>query len=314
MTSPSQNLSVPASLTLENSDIFAVIQTFIEQEKLPGSYLDTAAQWFLPLLGEIRLQLAQQEGSVVVGISGCQGSGKSTLAALLVALSEGVLELNAISLSIDDFYLTHAERQALARDVHPLFATRGVPGTHDVALAINTIRSLASGAEVAVPRFDKSADDRAPEAEWSSVQGPIDVIILEGWCVGIGPQHDTALVEPVNPLEKEEDQQGVWRRHVNEVLREHYLSLYDMMDFLVMLRAPDFDKVFEWRQKQEDKLAQRLAGEGQSLQDTRVMTPEQVRRFIQHYERLTRHGLETLPQQADVVFQLDDQQKIISRR
>jgi pantothenate kinase-related protein Tda10 len=69
---------------------------------------------------------------LVVGLTGPQGSGKSTLAARLPDLLAAA-GLNAGVLALDDLYLTKAERQRLAADVHPLFATRGVPGTHDVA-------------------------------------------------------------------------------------------------------------------------------------------------------------------------------------
>ncbi len=46
------------------------------------------------------------------------GSGKSTLAAALAALL-GARGLTVAALSLDDFYLTHAERQSLARTMHP---------------------------------------------------------------------------------------------------------------------------------------------------------------------------------------------------
>jgi D-glycerate 3-kinase len=42
--------------------------------------------------------------------------------------------------------------------VHPLLATRGVPGTHDIDLAINTINAVCSGLPTPITRFDKSTD------------------------------------------------------------------------------------------------------------------------------------------------------------
>src|SRR5690606_36221009 len=102
----------------------AVIETFIEQERLPSGYLDTVERWFLPLAEQLLQKAASARGTLVVGISGSQGSGKSTLASLLVLLLRELMGLRAVNLSIDDFYLTRARRQELARDVHPLFATR----------------------------------------------------------------------------------------------------------------------------------------------------------------------------------------------
>lgn len=282
------------------------LQDFIDREALPPSYRDTVEQWFLPLAEIVLGKVAQSRRTLIVGISGCQGSGKSTLAELLVLLLKQMMGLRCINLSIDDFYHTHAHRQELARTVHPLLATRGVPGTHDVALAIATLKALSSEGEVAIPRFNKGIDDRAPQESWPHLLAPVDVVVLEGWCLSVGPQSEEELVAPINELEANEDAEGRWRRYVNTQLLGPYKEFYDMVDFLVFLKAPDFAKVYEWRQRQEDKLAARVRGEDAK----RVMNPAQLKRFIQHYERLTRHGLNTLPERADVVFDLTDQQTI----
>jgi len=292
-------------------DLVSLVKTFIEQEQLPDSYLETVQQWFEPMVEELLVRISAHEGTYVIGISGCQGSGKSTLAALLVNMLNGMLGLRCINLSIDDFYLTHLERQDLAREVHTLLATRGVPGTHDVTLAMNTIRKLSESGQVAVPRFNKAIDDRYPEQDWPRLSGPVDVIVLEGWCLSIGPQNEAELEEGINALEQNEDADGAWRRYVNAAIGNDYLDFYGMVDYLVMLKAPDFDKVYEWRQNQEDKLA--AAQSDTAGANNRIMSPEELQRFIQHYERVTRHGLQTLPEKADVVFQLTERQTIETR-
>lgn len=292
-------------------DLVSLVKTFIEQEQLPDSYLETVQQWFEPMVEELLVRISAHEGTYVIGISGCQGSGKSTLAALLVNMLNGMLGLRCINLSIDDFYLTHLERQDLAREVHTLLATRGVPGTHDVTLAMNTIRQLSESGQVAVPRFNKAIDDRYPEQDWPRLSGPVDVIVLEGWCLSIGPQNEAELEEGINALEQNEDADGAWRRYVNAAIGNDYLDFYGMVDYLVMLKAPDFDKVYEWRQNQEDKLA--AAQSDTAGANNRIMSPEELQRFIQHYERVTRHGLQTLPEKADVVFQLTERQTIETR-
>jgi len=134
----------------------------------------------------------------------------------------------------------------------------------------------------------------------------VDVIVLEGWCLSVPAQHEAALAQPINTLEAQEDPEGHWRSHVNSQIETVYSRLYSMVDYLIMLKAPDFAKVFEWRQNQEDKLAARQG----SAAGNRIMTPEQLHRFIQHYERITRHGLATLPEKADVVFELTGEQTI----
>ena len=97
---------------------------------------------------------------LLVGLSGCQGSGKSTLVKAIAHVLEDVHHVTAVVLSLDDFYLTKAERESLARHVHPLFATRGVPGTHDVDLLRQTLSALRTGVPASLPVFDKAVDDR----------------------------------------------------------------------------------------------------------------------------------------------------------
>ncbi len=154
----------------------------------------------------------------VLGICGGQGAGKSSLAAGVVAAAERTGQC-AVSLSLDDFYLTRAQRTDLARQVHPLLVTRGVPGTHDVALCIRTIEALLVPGNHQIPRFDKGQDDRQSRDKWDAVAGPFDLVVLEGWCVGAPPQPLGALSAPCNELESSTDPQGVWRGYVNDCLR-----------------------------------------------------------------------------------------------
>ncbi|MGA0806873.1 MAG: hypothetical protein ACO3PV_10230 [Pseudohongiellaceae bacterium] len=290
------------------SNLDVALADFIAREKLPADYAQTVETWFLPLAEDVLRLVSRSTQAPIVGVSGCQGSGKSTLAALLVLLVREMMGLRAVNLSIDDFYHTHATRQQLAREVHPLFATRGVPGTHDVPLALDTLQALRRGGQVPIPRFDKSIDDRYPREAWPVVAAPVDLIVLEGWCLSVPAQPDELLQEPINALERDEDCVGAWRRHVNQTIRSDYAQFYGMVDYLVMLKAPDFAKVAEWRGRQEQKLAAQVGSAGH-----RVMNEQQLARFIQHYERITRHGLAVLPQQADVVYQLTDQQTIAGR-
>ncbi|MGA8203697.1 MAG: hypothetical protein WB812_04205, partial [Woeseiaceae bacterium] len=135
--------------------------------------------------------------------------------------------------------------------------------------------------------------------QWPRVEVPVDVVLFEGWCVGARPQDAAALAEPVNALEAGEDAGAVWRRAVNEHLGSDYASLFDRLDMLVMLRIPSFDKVREWRGLQEQKLRERSRS-ADGLSDAGL------RRFIRHYERLTRHMLATMPAYADVVIDIDE--------
>ncbi|MDX1516711.1 MAG: kinase [Woeseiaceae bacterium] len=279
------------------------LDAFVARHALPPAFRDTAAAHYLPLVD--RIVGDRQAGKpLLLGINGAQGTGKSTLADFVADVAGKLHGWQSAVLSIDDFYLTRAERKALARDVHPLFATRGVPGTHDVAMlqrSLDELLELADGRRAALPRFDKSIDDRAPADTWPTVTGPLDLVILEGWCVGSEAQPPSELSTPINELERDEDPDATWRTHANEQLAYAYAPVFERFGFLVFLAAPSFDAIYRWRLEQERKLAQR-AGDAASG----IMNADQIRRFISHYERITRHNLDVLPAQADAVLTFDE--------
>ncbi len=232
------------------------------------------------------------KGLLVAGLCGAQGSGKSTLARAL-AERAGAEGIAAAVLSLDDLYHTRAEREELGRKVHPLLRTRGVPGTHDVALGLATLAALELGEPVPLPRFDKGRDDRAPASALDAAPANTRLLILEGWCVGAQPQSEAALADPVNALERDEDPQGLWRRHANRALAGDYARLFARLDLLILLAAPGFEVVAAWRGQQEQDLRRNYA--------PAAMNAAAIARFIQHYERLTRHILSEMPARADLV-------------
>jgi D-glycerate 3-kinase len=275
------------------------------EHQIPAGLADELAGIYLPLAAWVHQQTHRRDGAtLVLGVNGAQGSGKSTLCDFLKLALEQAHGLRVAGFSIDDLYKTRADRERLAREVHPLFITRGVPGTHDVGLGLAPLQALRSAAPettTALPSFDKARDDRRPVADWPRFQGRPDVIVFEGWCVGTAPQADAALAGPVNELERSEDADGAWRRHVNEWLKGGYAELFGELDLLVMLKVPGMESVFEWRSLQERKLAEKTAPSA----GRRLMDAAGIRRFVMHYERLTRHNLSEMPGRADVVLDLD---------
>ena len=240
-------------------------------------------------------------GPLIVGICGAQGIGKSSVAALIVARL-AARRLRTASLSLDDLYLTREARAALAVSVHPLLRTRGVPGTHDVALGLATLDALARPGTVALPRVDKANDTRADPAAWPRVEAPVDIVLLEGWCVGARPQAAAALAGPVNALERDEDGDGRWRRHVDAALTGAYRDLFDRIDRLALLAAPGFDVVAGWRREQE----RAIGGTGAHAMDDAA-----IERFVAHYQRLTEHILAEMPARAELVIRLDAARRLI---
>jgi len=236
-------------------------------------------------------------------ISGLQGSGKSTLAAQL-AVAARARGLRVAVLSIDDFYLGRRERLRLGRRVHPLLATRGPPGTHDVALACDVLDRLRHGAGVRLPRFDKLADTRLPPSRWPLARGA-DLIVFEGWFLAAPAQDEEQLAAPVNALEREEDADGVWRGYCNRALAADYPRLWSRLDRLLFLQPPGFEVVAGWRWQQEQALQARHPRR-------RAMTQAQVRRFVGLFERVSRQALARLPDIADRTVVLDAQRRPVS--
>ncbi len=264
--------------------------------------------WLKPRLGH---------GPLIIGLAGAQGSGKSTLAAQLAqrlpfctgALPNGAGALpyaggSVVAVSLDDFYLTRARRQALAARVHPLFATRGPPGTHDLSLLLDVLLRVRSGRPVSLPVFDKLADDRLPPQHWRRFDR-VDVLILEGWCIGARPQPAALLAEPVNALEAAEDPNALWRTHINQALAGRYARAWAMLDALAFLAAPDWETVPRWRAGQEAGLTRATGRKG--------MSPTAITRFCAHYERLTRWQLADTPRHAGLTLRLDGLRRVIGQ-
>ena len=271
------------------------IAELIRSERLPEDYREVVDRFWQPLAEEIARR-AVAKHPLVVGINGGQGSGKTTLCKFLELLLAGG-GLRAATLSLDDLYLSHAERARAVADHHPLFATRGVPGTHDVERGMAILDRLLAGQSADLPIFDKARDE--PLSETRHVKGPVDVVLFEGWCVGAAPQDAAALSQPVNALERDEDPDGTWRREVNRRLATDYAELFGRIDLLVVLKVADFAAVRANRRLQERKL-----GAGSAVMDDAALD-----RFLAHYQRLTQHMFAEMPTRTDILVEIDRDQR-----
>ncbi|MCW8108137.1 kinase [Alteromonas ponticola] len=281
------------------------LHRFLLHHQLPDGYREVAQKWFVPLAESIVLQLNGAARPFFIGINGCQGSGKSTLTDFLSEYFAATYSLHVASMSLDDFYLRQNERVTLANTIHPLLKTRGVPGTHDIALMNEVFTQLSINGELALPRFNKATDNPAAKEAWPVINTPPDIVIVEGWCWGVPPQTEQDLEKPINALEETEDRDGIWRRFVNAQLTQYYQPLFEKVDYYIMLKGPSFEHVYKWRCEQEHKLAAKT-----STKNTAIMTDKQIARFVQHYQRLTEHSFEALPPLCNLVFELDADRKI----
>ncbi|MFK7897015.1 MAG: zeta toxin family protein [Myxococcota bacterium] len=236
----------------------------------------------------------------MLAIGGGQGAGKTTLSEL-IAEAMGFMGKRVCLLSLDDFYSTRVERVELARSVHPLFETRGPPGTHDVALLNTVLDQICAGrtndAEVVLPVFDKSLDDRSGERVFA---GSADWVVLEGWCVGARALNPSLLARPLNTLEEELDPLGVWRRAGAQYLEESYVPLWSRFERTLFLRVPDLSAVRRWRLDQE-----------RARPEKRRMGEAQVAEFVQYYERITRSMWEQEPLEGQLTAWLGEGHEVL---
>ncbi|WP_197744913.1 kinase [Candidatus Nitrosacidococcus tergens] len=305
------NIQEKSRLLRLNSTILA------KHDQLQIPPLETLWQVYLP----IAIWIIEQQGELgkkplVLGLSGAQGSGKSTLSRLLEFILTTYFHQKVATLSLDDFYFSHAKRQQLAQRVHPLFVTRGVPGTHDTMLAIKILQSLKSANADSItqfPKFDKKLDDRLPDTEGIIFQGQPDIIIFEGWCVGTLPMLEQQLTKPINQLESEEDKDGVWRHYINQALYYDYAQLFSLLDKLVFIKISSFQTVYKQRLEQEQNLIRLNQQEylGNHTSEIRIMDKVAIKRFIAHFQRITEHMLIEVPSYADMVLEISDQREFL---
>ncbi|MGV0036475.1 MAG: hypothetical protein ACNYPE_16545 [Candidatus Azotimanducaceae bacterium WSBS_2022_MAG_OTU7] len=245
-----------------------------------------------------RLASESSNNTFVVSLAGAQGTGKSTMTRMLAAVLRDFFNTSTTTLSLDDFYLPQKKRQQLAADIHPLLSVRGVPGTHDLSLLERALADLRQGRSVEVPVFDKGEDDRSPRRR--KVE-PALVLLCEGWCWGAVPEPEERLMSPVSDFERTRDQDGLWRRYVNQ-----QLFLYQPVfraDAQIFFKAPSIEAIVRWRFQQEQALASKAGG-------SKIMTEMEIRQFVTYYERITGWMLEEMAARASVVVSLDESHSI----
>ena len=257
-------------------------------------------KFYLPLSEWIYSIYSKDFKTKIIGLSGGQGAGKSTITGILKLILKKKYGLNICVFSIDDFYKTKNERLRMSKKKHPLFITRGVPGTHDIALLNQTIRKLKQKKfrTVLIPKFDKSKDDRFKKNKWQKIKIKPDIIIFEGWCVGTTHQNNNELKRPLNLIEKKYDENLKWRKTVNNLIKKRYKNIFNKIDKLVFLKVPHFNYIIKWRWLQEQKMKL-------TTKSKKTMSKTQVKEFIMFYERLTKHMIKNYSKISDLTIFLD---------
>ncbi|XP_045804048.1 D-glycerate 3-kinase, chloroplastic [Trifolium pratense] len=209
---------------------------------------------------------------LVIGFSAPQGCGKTTLVFALDFLFQMIGRKSA-TISIDDFYLT-AEGQSKLREANPgnaLLEFRGNAGSHDLPFSVETLTSLTKmsreGIKMKLPRYDKSAfggrGDRADPSTWPEIEGPLTVVLFEGWMLGFKPVPDE-LVKAVDPQ----------LEIINKNLEAYYEAWDKYIKSWIVIKIQDPSCVFQWRLQAE--IAMREAGNP-------GMSDDEVRDFVSRY-------------------------------
>ena len=267
--------------------------------------LNQLNSFYLPLSSWINRKRKEKNGTLLISLSGGQGSGKSTIAQILKLILNKNYKLKVTCFSLDDFYKTPEERKKMSINIHPLFVTRGVPGTHDHKMLLNIIKKLKSlnFRPLQIPKFDKSTDNRMKKFLWQKVKCKPDIIIFEGWCIGAKPQSTKVLKKPMNYLEKKLDIKLTWRKKVNNELKTNYKKIFKLVDSKIFLKVPSFKYVLKWRKLQEKKLRFKFK--------RKTMNNREVERFTMYYERLTKQMIKD-SSNFDAIIKIDKKHRIKS--
>tara|TARA_Y100000590_G_scaffold183021_1_gene208524 strand:- start:1994 stop:2914 length:921 start_codon:yes stop_codon:yes gene_type:complete len=283
---------------------------FLKKEKIfdksISKKISNLKNFYIPMSFWIENKYKKKGRTIFLGFSGGQGSGKTTISEILKIILKKFFKREIYVASIDDFYKTFKDRRKMAKAVHPLFKTRGVPGTHDVQLIKSFFNSLRKRKfkKFKSPKFDKSIDDRLKKKHWLNIKKKPEIVILEGWCVGAKAQSNSLLKKPINIIEKNEDNDLVWRKYFNQELKKNYKKIFDMIDYILFIKIPNFNFVFKWRLLQEKKLKRK------SNLKKKIMSYKEIKRFIMFYQRITLQMIKDLSKSASVVMLLNNKHEI----
>jgi D-glycerate 3-kinase len=189
---------------------------------------------------------------LIQGILGIQGTGKTTLTKIITIILNRI-GYQTISLSLDDFYLTYQQRQQL-KEIEPSLIWRGPPGTHDLDLGMKILKQLhqrKKDQEILIPNFDKSAyQGQGDRTGFIPISAP-DIILFEGWFVGVRPINPKMFKDPPAPIITPEDKEFALK--MNKKLKE-YLPLWQHLDSLIVLIPEDYRYSKQWRKEAENKM------------------------------------------------------------
>ncbi|MBU7583206.1 MAG: glycerate kinase [Nostoc sp. TH1S01] len=273
-------------ITSANADVMIQARSHLLKSVLPDfrqfcqSSLHVNYETMLAVLWDLWLPLGMKLAAhrrslnrpLIQGILGVQGTGKTTMCQVLSLILQQ-LGYRTLSWSLDDLYKTYSDRLALLQQ-DPRLIWRGPPGTHDIDLGLNVLDQIRQGeTSVTVTRFDKSLHAGAGDRTTPEIVTNIDIVLFEGWFVGVQPIDSKVFDIPPPPIITDADK--AFARDMNEQL-SNYLPLWERLDSLILLYPTDYRSSLEWRKQAE----QQMVATGKS-----GMSDAQIEEFVNYFWR-----------------------------
>ncbi len=232
--------------------------------------IDTLWNFWLPLAMQLSTWRESQNRSLIQGFLGGQGTGKTTLTTMLALILKRLGHQTAF-LSIDDLYLPYRDRLELQKS-DPRLIRRGPPGTHDLPLGLQVLNQFQRGQfPIDLPRFDKSMHNGAGDRTVAERLDRADILLFEGWFVGVQPIDPIRFETAPSPIDTEHDR--AFARDMNDRLRD-YLPLWERLDRWIVLYVPDYQLSKQWRKQAEHK----MIAEGKS-----GMSDAEIDEFVDYF-------------------------------
>ena len=203
----------------------------------------------LPLLSQAYKTYSDFSERKILGISALPGTGKTTLGKWLEAMS---LKFNfkIAVISIDDFYLP-SDQMKIAIKNNPWNVSRGFPGSHSVQVMHEKLLTWKKNGELNVPVFDKSLrNGLGDRSHWRS-DNP-DLLIIEGWFLGVEPCSSDFYYQDVNSLELSPHESS-YRLNIQKNLIQ-YLDIWGLIDNIWHLKPLKFEFMNVWKSNQEKEM------------------------------------------------------------
>ncbi|KAL6949717.1 hypothetical protein ACO0QE_000373 [Hanseniaspora vineae] len=256
---------------------------------------------------------------LIVFVSAPQGAGKTYLTTKLRE-NLSTRGYRCLAVSIDDFYLTHADQAKINNSIgahNPLVNGRGLPLTHDLPLLSQFFQQLFNENEknnkqysqrfIQVPRYDKSKfngeGDRLSELD--KIATPLDIVLLEGWFLGFNPIPDESKIHNENMIIVNKELSKYKNTLWNNPLIQKYNNTCGVI--VKCESGISIEKlVTKWRLQQEHAMIDKT-GNG--------MTDDQVKNFVSRYlpsYELYYTNLVKMGKMSDLIVEINPARQLVA--